>query len=300
MSPTLRHTIALCRRLAIVLVMIVILVRPSWGEAKVSAKEADLDVLVVVDRTRSMIAEDGPGGTPRLDLVKKDLDALSDDLPGARFAAITFGGEVVREELPFTTDAAALASFADSLHVEGPYDGAGSMVDAPLDKTEEVLEGDLQAHPDRKRAIVFLSDGENTAQGSQRSFSPLRSYADTGVVLGYGTTQGGKMLLDQEDPEQGYMTDPKTYDDAVSRIDPTNLQKVADELGVAFVHRTADDPAALARIADSFQAAQIDSHHTARAKEEKTWVFGFVLLPLLLWELWSHRRTAREVRGMLR
>jgi Ca-activated chloride channel family protein len=108
------------------------------------------------------------------------------------------------------------------------------------------------------------------------------------------------MLVDTEDPSQGYMTDPSTYDDAVSHIDVANLEKVAGQLDVAFVHRTSQDPAAIAQVAASFRSAQVDSSHTARAKEEKTWVFGFVLLPLLLWELWAHRRKAREVRGMLR
>lgn len=300
MSGTLRQTIAVVRRVAIVVVMVVILVRPSWGETAVKVKEGDLDVLVVIDRTRSMIAEDGPGGAPRLALVKKDLRELAADLPGSRFSAITFGGEVVRDELPFTTDATAFDALVDTLRVEGPFDGVGSMIDAPLPTAEDVLHDDLDEYPDRRRIVVLLSDGENTADGSQDSFSPLRSYFDGGAVLGYGTTQGGKMLVDTADPSQGYMTDPSTSQDAVSHIDVGNLEKVAGQLGVGFVHRTAEDPAEIARIARSFRSAQVDTEHTARAKPEKTWVFGFVLLPLLLWELWPHRRSAREVRGMLR
>lgn len=300
MSAALKHAVTVGRRLAILAVMVVILVRPSWGEAKVATKEADLDVLVVVDRTRSMIAEDGPGGTPRLDLVKKDLVALAADLPGARFSAITFGGEVVRDELPFTTDASAFDSFAESLRVEGPFDGAGSRVDAPLEKTEGVLKDDEQEYPDRRRIVIVVSDGENTASGSQESFAPLRDYLDGGEVLGYGTTEGGKMLIDSEHPSEGYMTDPSTYEPAVSHIDEANLQKVAGQLGVGYAHRTAPDPAGLARIAASFKSSQVDSHHTTLVRPEKTWIFGFVLLPLLLWELWAHRRTAREVRRMLR
>lgn len=299
-SPALRHAAAVCRRLAILVVMIVILVRPSWGETTVSTKQADLDVLVVVDKTRSMIAEDGPGGAPRLALVRKDLAGLVADLPGARFSAITFGGQVVRDELPFTTDASALDAFAGSLQVEGPYDGVGSRLDAPIDEAQEVLKSDREEHPERRRIMVLLSDGENTAGGPQRSFAPLRDDIDGGEVLGYGTTQGGKMLVDSEDPGGGYMTDPTTSADAVSHFDEANLRQVAGQLGVGFAHRTSVDPAGLKRIADSFGSSQIDSRHTARLTQEKTWVFGFVLLPLLLWELWSHRRTAREVRRMLR
>ncbi|MEP9382650.1 VWA domain-containing protein [Nocardioides sp. KR10-350] len=299
-NPALRQVLTVVRRVLIVAVMVVILVRPGWGEAKTVLHRTDLDVLVVVDRTRSMDALDGPGGKPRLSLAIDDLVTLADDLPGARFAGITFGGDVVRLELPYTTDTAAFSAFAQTIKPEGPFDGVGSRIDSPLEQMQTVLADDVDQHPDRRRIVVFVSDGENTAGGDQASFEPLKKYVDGGVVLGYGTEQGGKMLIDDERPGQGYMTDPDSARDAVSRIDTGNLRSVASQLDISFQHRTERDDASLAEAARSFRAAPARSGGTGHHEREITWVFGIVLVPLLIWELLPHRRRIREVKGLLR
>lgn len=291
---------AVVRRVLIAVLMVLILVRPGWGEVAVRAQGTDLDVLVVVDRTTSMDARDGPGGGPRLDLVRQDLKALAADLPGARFAAMTFGGQVVRLELPYTTDTTAFDAMVDTIQAEGPYDGVGSRLDAPYDDMKKVLSDDADQHGDRRRVVVLASDGENTAPGTQRSFAPLAHYVGGGAVLGYGTEAGGKMPLDGHDPRTGYIFDETTGDDAVSRIDVDNLQKVAGELGVGFLHRTTPSAGTVADLARSFKAARTDSGSGAHHKREITWTLGLALLPLLLWELYGHRRTARAVRRMMR
>lgn len=298
-SPRVALTLTLVRRVLIVVLMVVILVRPGWGEARTSVEESDLDVLVVVDHTRSMDALDGPGGESRLSLAVHDLTTLAHDLPGVRFAGITFGGDVVRLELPYTTDTSAFDAFAQTIEPEGPFDGVGSRIDSPIDVMRSTLDDDVEQHPDRRRLVVLVSDGENTASGEQASFAPLADDIDGGVVLGYGTTKGGRMRIDDDRPGEGYMTD-QDGGDAVSHADPDNLRTVASQLGVAFRQRTRVDDGALADLAGSFRSTPATSGGRTHHKREITWVFGIVLLPLLLWELWPHRRTVREVRSLLR
>ena len=298
MSPSLSLVLSVVRRVLIVVVMVLILVRPGWGEATTTLQESNLDVLVVVDRTRSMDALDGPDGKPRLDLAIHDLTTLAHDLPGARFAAITFGGRVVRQQLPFTTDTSAFDAWAETIKPEGPFDGAGSRIDSPIDEMHSALSDDLDQYPDHRRLVVFVSDGENTASGTQESFSPLKEYVDGGVVLGYGTAAGGRMRIDDDHPADGFMTD----DDggiAVSRADFDNLRTVAGQLGIEARQRGEQDDGAIAALASSFKSTPATSGGSTRHKREITWVFGIVLVPLLLWELWPHRRTVREVRGLL-
>ena len=298
-SSTWRLALTVVRRVLIVVVMVLILVRPGWGEAKATLEHSDLDVLVVVDRTRSMDALDGPGGKPRLDLAVHDLTTLAHDLPGARFAAITFGGEVVRLQLPFTSDTSAFDAWAETIAPEGPYDGAGSRIDSPIEAMRSTLSDDVEQYPDHRRLVVFVSDGENTASGTQASFGSVKEYVDGGIVLGYGTEQGGRMRIDDDHPGEGYMTD-QDGGDAVSHADPGNLRTVAGQLGVDVRQRTRQDDAGLAEVAAAFHATPATSGGSSRHKREVTWVFGIALVPLLLWELWPHRRTAREVRGLLR
>lgn len=299
LGPGASLALTVVRRVLIVVVMAVILVRPGWGEARATLKESDLDVLVVVDRTRSMDALDGPDGKPRLDLAVHDVQVLARQLPGARFGAITFGGRVVRLQLPFTTDTSALDAWAQTIEPEGPFDGAGSRIDSPIETMRSTLSDDRDQYPDRRRIVVFVSDGENTAPGAQDSFAPLKEYLDGGVVLGYGTTAGGRMRIDDERPGEGFMTDPEGGD-AISHADPDNLADVAQQLGVDVRMRAQQDDDGLADVARSFKSVPATSGGSSHHQREITWLFGILLVPLLIWELWPHRRTVREVRGLLR
>jgi len=306
-SATIRRTglaLSVVRRVLIVTLMVLILLRPGWGQARSTVEHSDLDVLVVVDRTRSMDALDGPEGKPRLDLAVHDLTTLAHDLPGARFAGITFGGDVVRLQLPYTTDTSAFDAFAETIKPEGPFDGAGSRLDSPIEVMDSTLSDDRDQYPQRRRMVVLVSDGEDTVSsssesGSQESFDSLKGYLDGGIVLGYGTTSGGRMRIDDLHPGEGFIPDPGGGD-ALSHADPARLRAVAHQLGVGVRQRIRRDDAAIAAVAASFRSAPATSGGSTRRQRDITWVFGLGLVPLLLWELWPHRRTAREVREMLR
>lgn len=294
---TARVALALVRRVLVVVLMVLILVRPTWGETKVKAQQADLDILVAIDRTRSMIAEDGPGGRTRIEAATADLRRLARQAAGARFGVVTFGGDVVRTEMPFTDDTTAFDSLLSTLKVEGPFDGVGSRVDRPIDQLTEVLLTDKDTAPQRRRLVILVTDGENTAGGKQESFDEVGELVSGGAVLGYGTTDGGRMLVDEKKPDEGYMTDDQGRD-ALSKIDEANLTKIADELGVPYLHRTTTDPQRIDALADSWDALQVDGDAVTGAERELTWLFGLLLLPLLVWELWPARRRVREVREL--
>ncbi|HWU20385.1 MAG TPA: hypothetical protein VN088_02595, partial [Nocardioides sp.] len=67
MSTGTRLGLLIARRIGIVVALILVLIHPGIGHAKVPTQVADLQVLVVVDRTRSMAAEDYAGTKPRID-----------------------------------------------------------------------------------------------------------------------------------------------------------------------------------------------------------------------------------------
>lgn len=271
------------RRVGIVVAFVLVLLQPGFGERAAPTQVADLQVLVVVDRTRSMAALDHQGG-PRVHGVQRDLTDLAAALPGARLALLTHGREATLE-LPFTSDTATFTTAVETMRIEGIFDGAGSMVDRPLDAMAEVLERAREQHPDRRRMVVFVSDGENTADGAdQASFEQLADLVDGGVVLGYGTADGARMPeADDLSEDEGYVYDFETNDDAISRIDEENLQRVADEMGIDYVHRTG--PGGMAAIADGFEASYSLDGEGRTAQNDLTWVFGLVLLGLVLLEL---------------
>lgn len=264
-----------------VLAVLGVLVRPGVGTAESQARASDIEMLVVVDRTTSMVAEDHDGGQPRIDGVRRDLRALAESLPGARFSLITFG-RIVRTELPFTSDVESFTTAIETLRIEGQFDGDGSSVDKPLEDVLATLERAREQHPDRRRVVVFVSDGENTtSEGEQASFAPVADLSDGGLVLGYGTEEGGRMRIDEG--RDSFVYDSEAGGEARSRIDEENLEQIAGEMDVDYLHRTG--PGGLDAWADSLEAEYTPDGREARAAHELYWVFALLLFALALLEL---------------
>jgi len=279
----MRTALVIARRVGIVVTFLLVLSQPGFGERAAPTEVADIEVLVVVDRTRSMAALDHQGG-PRVYGAQEDLVALMEELPGARFGLMTFGRDA-GVELPFTSDSTTFTTAIETLRLEGVYDGGGSQMDRPLEDMEQVLQRADQQHPERRRMVVFVSDGENTTDGGQASFAPLEDLVDGGVVLGYGTEEGAKMPeRDNLSDSAGYVYDEATGQDAISRLDEGNLQRIAEEMGIDYAHRT--EPGGMAEIAADFEASYaLDEDDESTAENDLTWLFGLVLLTLVLLEL---------------
>lgn len=274
--------------------------RPGVGSVPADTRPADLEVLLVVDRTTSMSAPDWNGGQMRLDGAEQDADDLVAALPAARFAVVSFGKRA-RAELPSTSDVTMVTEAVDGIEPEDPLAGRGSTMDRPLDLLEELLRAGVQDHPDRRRVVVLLTDGENTSPDEQASFAPLAPLADAALVLGYGTRRGSSMPIDAEHPDAGPVPDPATDEPALSRLDEPNLRAVSEEMGADYLHRTR--PGGLGGLAAQWQRDLVVPAETAGeeipARFELGWVLALVLFGLALVELTAHWRRLLQVRREL-
>jgi Ca-activated chloride channel family protein len=271
-------------RLLMLLVAGLILLRPGFGEAGQveAAPGADLEILLVVDRTTSMSALDFAGVRSRMEGVREDLDEIVAALPDSRFALITFG-RTAQLEVPFTSDAGPVFEAIDGLAREPLLAGTGSRVDRPLDLMTDVLRRAGQSHPDRRQVVVFASDGEITVPTPpQRSFSRVAAYVDDGAVFGYGTSTGGLMPTGGA-PPWTFVRDPATKQDARSRIDEPNLRAIADQLKVTYAHRAA--PGGLDDWAADLRRGAGVPDREGEAKYQLYWMLAILLFGLGLTEL---------------
>lgn len=205
---------------------------------------SNVEIVLAVDRTGSMAAEDGPGGKPRLNAVKNDIELIARTAPDARFAIVTWDSSA-RVELPFTTDTSAVVSFADALHQEVSEFSAGSTLERPAEEVLKVLEGAQEARPSNIRYLVVITDGENTEWDADtmdaRAWHPLAPLIDGGAVLGYGTPEGGpmKVFLPGGAHTDEYMLDDQD-ETAISKADPEKLKELAEVLGVPLLMNPTD------------------------------------------------------------
>lgn len=265
-----------------------------------------LDVLVAVDRTTSMSALDDPTGS-RMTAARRDLIELGDHLDAAQFSVVTFGTSATLQ-LPFTSDRVAFDDEVSALQVEKPAAGAGSSIGLAARMLASVLDRAKAVRPDHVPVVVFLSDGESTAEGAQDSFAPVGQRIRTGVVLGYGTEKGGVMPLERVPVDQpvpsredtdAVITDPVTGAPVRSRLDNDNLDKVAYQLGATYVPGDGT-PHDMAAVATQLEAVALATLEPGEPERELRWFWGLVLLLLLLPELrrgwrmyWQARRAGR-------
>lgn len=287
-TPAIRHPVV---RVGLCLTLVAVGVRPVLGSSPPQQSvSSGADVLIMIDRTTSMGAEDYDGSKPRVTGAALDVAELVQDLAGSRFSVIAIDNDA-RVEVPFTTDGAAVAGYASAIGWRESDRGTGTDISVGVDLAADVLHQSQSERPDAQRLFVYLGDGEQTIDTTPGSFEPLRNHLTDALVLGYGTSDGAQMHVNPGS------TSWVTYEGrpAVSRIDTTNLLTIADQTGGQFVHRTGPGPLPGTTVETGSSVQQV----LGDGPTELYWVFGLAAGLLLCVELWSavgqYRMTRREL-----
>lgn len=299
---------AWARRTGIAAAIALIAIGPSVTETAATTVQSNAEIFFVVDRTGSMAAEDWNGAQPRLDGVRADMNAIVDAFPGARYSIIAWDSQAT-QQLPLTTDARAVKSWAETVRTELTSFSTGSQADRPLAALTEALTGAAERRPANVRVVYFLSDGENTNGENSSADAQLESYAglaplvDGGAVLGYGTPEGGRMRVNDgvtAAADAPYIQDPETGTDAISRIDEVTLRTIAEQLGVEYVHRITPDT--VEPFTSTVDVADIagDGRREQVVYRPIVWPGAAIALGLLAWEVFSLARTFPTRREVAR
>ena len=279
-----RQRVAWLRRTLMVLLLLVVALRPVTPLEGEQTERMNANVFFVVDRTGSMNAEDYNGGQPRLEGVKADMERIMGMTEGARYGIIAFDSTAT-EQLPLTTDAGAASAWIDTLTTEPTAYSQGSNVDRPLDSLLSALSETRAEDPDSHILVYVLSDGENTDERESESFGQANSLVDGGAVLGYGTEEGGPMKARGGENDGEYIPDG-SGGQGISSIDQEQLQKIAADLGVPYLHRT-DPEAPIEGTMEgiTLRPVPMESSRSVASFEDWYWIASIPLAALFIWEL---------------
>ena len=270
-------------RLVLLLACFVLFLRPGIPGGATQTLATDTDIVLLVDTTASIVAEDWDGDQPRLDGVRADVQAIVDEYPGARFALITFDASADLR-LPLTTDTTALVSSLEVLRPEVTSQSRGSSIGIANQLLADTLSNAAESSPDRSRMVFYFGDGEQTVTSAPEPFDGSEKLTDAGAVFGYGTAEGGPMKL-----TTGSLGDSSSeyieYEgaNALSVIDEKNLEAIAAELGVPYEHRMADAEPELPE-APSTTTSYAESGSVGSVTE-LYWIAALVIVALLGVEL---------------
>jgi Ca-activated chloride channel homolog len=272
-----------------VALLIVACARPRFGVFFEEVSGRGVDLFVLLDVSRSMLAEDVAPN--RLERAKSDIVDLLQKLEGDRVGLVAFAGAPV-ELVPLTTDQGFFRMVLDDVDPDSAPRG-GSLIGDAIRKAMKAME----ERQDRDQVIVLITDGEDhdsfPAEAAQQA-------ADRNIrIISVGLGDSGEGARIPKRADDGSLVFTKHDGQEVwSKMDESLLKEIALATSGAYVpaRTTAYD---LGQIYDEHLAnltrGEFQSEKRKRYREQFQ-LFGGLGLALLLIETLIPRFNARRAR----
>jgi len=197
---------------------------PQIGSKMEEVKREGVDLIIAVDLSNSMMAEDIQPN--RLERAKRAIFKLIDKLRGDRIGLVVFGGEAF-VQLPITTDYSAAKLFLSTMSTDiMPTQGTaiGDAIELSLESFGN--EESEQAYAGKNRAIIIITDGENHEDDAVEAAAAA---ADEGVIvhtIGMGLAKGAPIPIYRGKNQVGFRKD-KEGSTIITKLNETMLQQIA-------------------------------------------------------------------------
>lgn len=207
---------------------------PQLGTKLEEVKHKGVDVIIALDVSNSMKAEDIKPN--RLERSKQAIARLIDKLQGDRIGLIVFAGEAY-VQLPITTDYGAAKLFLGSIDND-IVPTQGTAIGKALDLAIESFAGsDSNKH---NKSIIVITDGENHEDDAIEAAK--EAYEKNIIVhtIGMGSINGSPIPVFYNGMRTGFMQD-RSGQTIMTKLDENSLQQIAEAGHGKFIRATTSD-----------------------------------------------------------
>jgi Ca-activated chloride channel family protein len=208
------------------------LTQPRWGFEWREVKHKGVDVLVLLDVSKSMLTEDVRPN--RLTQAKYAVQDLLEKLRGDRIGLVAFAGTAF-VQCPLTVDYEAFRltlKDADTRIIPRGGTAIGTAIRTAL-KAFEAGEG-------RDRAIVLITDGEETESDALAAADEAAKAGVKMYAIGVGTAEGELIPVREDGKPMEFLKD-REGSVVKSRLDEEALKQLALKTGGIYVRSAAGD-----------------------------------------------------------
>lgn len=262
------------------------LTRPQWGVMEQTVERRGLDIIIAIDLSSSMRAEDVKPS--RIDNAREELAFLVEELKGNRIGLVGFAGSAFLF-CPLTLDTDAIELFLDEMTIEAvpvPGTSLGGAIRTALRTFE--MGGPSEGG---SRILLLLTDGEDH---ESQPVEAAKEAASAGVIIdtvGLGTMDGSEI----PDPISGDKVLDESGKVVISKLDGKILEEVSRVSGGSFMRLDAsrDGLTSYLKILKGRQTRSLGESVDVRRHERYPLFAGLAaaafLLALILQE-WDKRR----------
>lgn len=210
--------------LAVVL-LVISLAKPEAPGKMVMVKREGIDIVISVDVSESMLAEDIRPS--RLDKAKLELQELVSVTRGDRIGVVAFAGDAYIQ-VPLTVDKSAVKLFLKSLSpnmIPVPGTNLSRAIQAGLVLFDKEAKGD--------KVIILLTDGEDHESNPLVMARRARKEGVRIYTIGIGTPEGDVIPVRRPDRSVGFKKD-LFGNTVVSKLDEDALIRIAETTGGSY------------------------------------------------------------------
>ncbi|MEJ2006294.1 MAG: VWA domain-containing protein [Cyclobacteriaceae bacterium] len=267
------------------LLLIVVLMGPSFGESKREVQSVGKDIFLLVDLSQSMEAADVQ--PTRLAKVKFELKNIVEAFNSDRLGIIIFSSEAFMQA-PLTYDQNALNLFIETLNT-GLVPNAGTDFGPPLRMAFEKLQDDDSPVTQQKsKIIVLISDGEDFGEDTSEELDNIEQAGIRLFTLGVGTESGSKIRT-----RTGFKKDQEG-NDVVTRLESTSLRQLATETDGKYfeINATRNDVSRLINTINSIEGEVRDTRQID-VSANRFYYFLIAALGLILVDILTSVKTVK-------
>jgi Ca-activated chloride channel homolog len=264
------------------------LARPQFGTRVETVRSQGRDILVAMDVSLSMMAEDVRPN--RLERAKLEVSRMLNVLDGDRLGLVAFAGDAFVQS-PLTVDYGAAAMFLAAMEPDLiPIQGTnlGEALSVALDAFEEGSRDN--------RSLIVITDGEDHEGEIEVGVERAVEMGVSIYTVGIGSTDGVPIPeFDEAGRRSGFKRD-EDGNVVTTRLDEATLIRVAEATGGRYFR--AGEPGALDPLLDEIlrgDGRELEAREVTQFEEQFQIFLGLALMMLLAESVVPDRRGVRRV-----
>lgn len=204
------------------------LLQPQWGNKELIVSQQGRDLLIALDVSASMLAQDIEPN--RLEFAKKKIRDLVGKLRSERIGLILFSSEAFLQ-CPLTTDFGTFFTFLDSLDTE-TISSSSTSLNSAIRKAIDIYK---EMSTRKNKLLVIFTDGEDFSNNGYKIKEESQKINLKIFTFGIGTPEGAPIpVYNNEGKQEGFLKD-KNMSVVITRLDEPALKALSEQTGAFYI-----------------------------------------------------------------
>lgn len=270
---TTKLIIKACLLLFGIFLIFLSLLSPQWGTKDNDVKQEGRDILIALDISKSMLAQDFAPN--RLEFAKNKIKDLLNTIDSDRLGLILFSSDSFIQT-PLTRDIYSFLSFLDQVDVES-ISGGSTVIDRAIKQALDMFDSSLL---NNKKILIIFTDGEDFSKNLEDIKKRAQKENLIIFTIGIGSTEGAPIPICNANGTNIGHIKRKDGSVVISKLNEQTLRTLANQTGGIYIKSAVgfNDINFISRKINEFEKHAFDSKKMSSHENQ----YPYFVLPALI------------------